>query len=241
MNYGDSNHRKVAIMQPYFFPYLGYFQLIGAVDQFIVYDNLKYTKKGWINRNRLLVNGKAATFTLPLKRAPHSLLIKERLLATEYSRKKLLNKIYGNYSQAPFFDHTFEVAKKIINYADGNLFFYVLNSIKELCTYLEISTNIQVASDMPIDHTLKGKDKVIAICETLSSNFYINPISGKIIYDRETFIKKGIDLKFLAMGETVYEQFNNRFVTSLSIIDVLMFNSIEKVKELIVSNYCLTD
>tara|TARA_B100000700_G_scaffold296225_1_gene359891 strand:+ start:3259 stop:3984 length:726 start_codon:yes stop_codon:yes gene_type:complete len=240
MKQSDRNHKKIAIMQPYFFPYLGYFQLINEVDRFVVYDNLKYTKKGWINRNQILVGGKADVFSLPLRKDSNLLSIKERSIATEYSREKLLAKIYGNYSKAPFFIQTFEVVKKIIECPNNNLFFHVLNSIQELCDYLLLSTKIQIASDIPIDHSLRGKEKVIAVCQTLGSNLYVNPISGKNMYDRQSFIKKGIDLRFLSMNETVYQQFDNRFVPSLSIIDVLMFNSREKVLELLKTHYRLT-
>ena len=241
MRQNNIDHKKIAIMQPYFFPYLGYFQLINEVHRFVVYDNLKYTKKGWINRNRILVDGKANIFSLPLKKDSNLLFINQRQLAKEYSREKLLGKIYGNYSRAPFFNETFEIIRKIVECPNNNLFLYVLNSIQELCGYLMLPTNIQISSDLPIDHSLKGKEKVIAICKSLNSNFYVNPISGKILYDKQSFVDQNIDLKFLSMNQIVYEQFDNRFVPSLSIIDTLMFNSKETVKELIISGYNLVD
>ena len=104
-----------------------------------------------------------------------------------------------------------------------------------------LQTNIQISSDLPIDHSLKGKEKIIAICKSLNSNFYVNPISGKILYDKQSFVDQNIDLKFLSMNQIVYEQFDNRFVPSLSIIDTLMFNSKETVKKLIISGYNLVD
>ena len=88
-------------MQPYFFPYIGYFQLIASVDLFIVYDNIKYTKKGWINRNRILLNGKAVPFSLPLKSASDSLDLRDRELATDIDRERLVNQLYGAYRRAP--------------------------------------------------------------------------------------------------------------------------------------------
>ena len=102
----------------------------------MVYDNLKYTKKGWINRNRILVDGKANIFSLPLKKDSNLLFINQRQLAKEYSREKLLGKIYGNYSRAPFFNETFEIIRKIVEYPNNNLFLYILNSIQEICGYL---------------------------------------------------------------------------------------------------------
>ena len=140
----------------------------------------------------------------------------------------ILGKIYGNYFRAPFFNETFEIIRKIVEYPNNNLFLYILNSIQKICGYLMLKTNIQISSDLPIDHSLKGKEKVIAICKSLNSNFYVNPISGKILYDKQSFVNKNIDLKFLSMYS--FKQFDNRFVPSLSIIDTLMFNSKETVK-----------
>ncbi len=77
---------KLAIMQPYFFPYIGYFQLINTVDEFVVYDNIEFTKKGWINRNRILVNGKDEYITLPIKKDSDFLHVKDRFLAETWSK-----------------------------------------------------------------------------------------------------------------------------------------------------------
>ena len=112
---------KIGIMQPYFFPYIGYFQLIQSVDIFVVYDNIKYTKKGWINRNRMLLNGKDVMFTLPLKKDSDLLDVRERELATDFNCNKLLNQIKGVYGGAPYFEQTFPLVKSIVRYEDKNL------------------------------------------------------------------------------------------------------------------------
>ena len=127
---------KLAIMQPYFLPYIGYFQLIAAVDLFIVYDNIKYTKKGWINRNRMLQNGKDAMFSLPLKGASDSLDICERELAATFNRDKMLNQFAGVYRRAPFFDETFQLVEQIIRCQDTNLFGFLHHSIGRTCEHL---------------------------------------------------------------------------------------------------------
>ena len=114
---------KLAIMQPYFLPYIGYFQLIAAVDTFIIYDNVKYTKKGWINRNRLLLNGRDAMFSLPLKKDSDYFDIDKRELANEFNPNKLLNQIIGAYRHAPQFKETLPLIEKIIQIPEKNLFF----------------------------------------------------------------------------------------------------------------------
>ena len=124
---------KLAIMQPYFFPYIGYFQLIAAVDLFVVYDNIKYTKKGWINRNRLLRNGQDATFTVPLKSASDALDIRERELADDFNRGKLLNQFKGAYQRAPFFAETFPLVERVVRHEEGNLFRFLHHALVETC------------------------------------------------------------------------------------------------------------
>ena len=116
---------KLAIMQPYFFPYIGYFQLIAAVDQFVVYDNIKYTKKGWINRNRILQNGTDVMFSLPLKSASDASYVCARELAANFNRDKLLNQLAGAYRHAAYFDQTFALLEQIVRYEDPNLFRYL--------------------------------------------------------------------------------------------------------------------
>src|SRR5215471_18736437 len=118
---------KLAIMQPYFFPYIGYFQLVSAVDLFIVYDNIKYTKKGWINRNRLLNNGQAAAFSLPLKAASDFMDVRDRELAESFEPNKLLNQIAGAYRRAPYFPQTIPLVDKVVHHEDRNLFRFLLH------------------------------------------------------------------------------------------------------------------
>lgn len=230
---------NLAIMQPYFLPYIGYFQLIAAADKFVVYDNIKYTKKGWINRNRMLVNGSDAIFSLPLTKDSDTLHVVQRGLAVEFNRGKLLNKFKGAYDNAPFFEQTFPLLKRIICFEENNLFRYIHHSIVELCAYLGIMTPIFVSSEIQINHDLKGQDKVIAICQKLEADTYINAIGGIEIYHSSAFQNKNIKLKFLKAQPYEYAQFGSPFVPWLSIIDVLMFNSHDEVKQLISYGYDL--
>lgn len=221
---------KLAIMQPYFLPYIGYFQLIAAVDTFIVYDNIKYTKKGWINRNRMLQNGTDAMFSLPLKKASDSLDVVQRELAEDFNRDKLLNQFRGAYCRAPYFEQTFPLLEQIVRYEDSNLFLFLHHSILKVCEHLGIGTDIRISSGIAIDHELKGQDKVIALCEAVGATTYINAIGGMELYSKEVFRGRGIELKFIKSMPFEYLQFGNEFVPWLSIIDVMMFSELSVVR-----------
>jgi hypothetical protein len=228
---------RLAIMQPYFLPYIGYYQLIAAVDAFVVYDNIKYTKRGWINRNRMLLNGADVTFSLPLKKDTDALDVVQRELAADFDRTKLLNQFKGAYGRAPYFAQTMPLLERIVRCDDNNLFRYIYHSIVETCAHLGISTEIGISSGMAIDHDLKGQDKVLALCQALNADTYINAIGGTELYSREDFEARDIDLKFIKSKPFVYPQLGAPFVPWLSIIDVLMFNPLDSVRICIASNY----
>lgn len=226
---------RMAIMQPYFFPYIGYFQLMNAVDEFVIYNNIKYTKKGWINRNRILVNGKNAYITLPLKKDSDYLDVRDRYLAEIWSfkRNKMLNKIIESYRKSPNFDFVCPMIEKCIMFKEYNLFKFVLNSLNLTKEYLGIRTSFLIASTIPIDHELKAEKKVVEICKARKVNMYLNPFGGIKLYTKDNFTDEGIDIRFLKTNDIIYKQFNNDFVPSLSIIDVMMFNSKEQINEML--------
>lgn len=228
---------KAAIMQPYFFPYIGYFQLIGSVDLFIVYDNIKYTKKGWINRNRLLKNGQDVMFSLPLKSAPDFLDVRDRELAASFNRNKMLNQISGAYRPAPYFAQTVPLIDKIVRCEERNLFRFLYHSIVKTCEHLGIATAIRPSSDVAIDHTLKSQERVLALCEAVGASTYINAIGGAELYTKDDFRARGIELMFIRSKPFEYRQFGDDFVPWLSIIDVMMFNSLDAIRECIASNW----
>ena len=224
-------------MQPYFMPYIGYFQLIAAVDVFVVYDNIKYTKKGWINRNRMLLNGKDVTFSLPLKKDSDTLDVVERELSADFARHKLLSQFKGAYTKAPHFNDSFRLLERVVNCEDGNLFQYIHHSLVEICRHLGIETEIKVSSSIPINHDLKGQDKVFALCKSLNADTYINAIGGTDLYDKREFRALEIELQFIKAKPLEYAQFSAPFVPWLSIIDVLMFNPLDAVKDCVQSNF----
>ncbi len=219
-------------MQPYIFPYIGYFQLMNAVDEFVVYDNIEFTKKGWINRNRILVDGKDEYITLTLKKDSDYLHIKDRFLANtwEVDRIKLVNRITESYRKAPYFKEAFEVIENCILYQDKNLFNFLLYSLQQVNDYLGINTKLVISSSIEINHSLKSEEKVIAICKAQNATTYINPIGGVELYSKNNFSNLGIELQFLQAKNVEYTQYKNEFVPWLSIIDVMMFNSKEEIQ-----------
>jgi hypothetical protein len=231
---------NIAIMQPYFFPYIGYFQLINAVDEFIVYDNVQYTKKGWINRNRILSNKKISYITLPIKKNSDYLDIKDRYLANTWNsdKIKLLNKINSSYKKAPEFDVVYPLIQEILLFKENNLFKFIFNSLDKVKNYLMINKPFFASSEIPINHNLKSKEKVVAMCFTRKADIYINPIGGLDLYSKEYFKEKNIDLFFLKTNDMEYNQLNNKFIPNLSIIDMMMFNPLKKIRESL-NNYKL--
>lgn len=223
---------KLAIMQPYLFPYIGYFQLMNAVDEFVVYDNIEFTKKGWINRNRVLVNGMDAYISFPLKKDSDYLNIRDRYLAEVWvtDRKKMLNRIQASYSKSPYYSAVYPIIEKAILSDENNLFLFILNSLNLIKEYLQIPTSLVTSSSIPVDHTLKAEKKVIEICKSRKADVYLNPIGGLDLYDKKEFKDSGIELHFLKSDPIEYKQFENDFVPWLSIIDVMMFNSQEQIK-----------
>ncbi|MDP2762122.1 MAG: WbqC family protein [Sideroxyarcus sp.] len=228
---------KLAIMQPYFLPYIGYFQLMAAVDLFVVYDNIKYTKKGWINRNRMLQNGKDAMFSLPLKSGSDSLNVCERELAADFKRDKLLNQFNGAYRRAPYFAQAFPLIEQIVRHEDTNLSRFLHHAISLTCGYLGITTEIRVSSDITIDHELRNQGKVLALCGAVGATTYVNAGGGRELYSKSAFQERGIDLKFIQSKPFEYVQFGDAFVPWLSIIDVIMFNSVGEISENLASGY----
>ncbi|MFG5857245.1 MULTISPECIES: WbqC family protein [Dysgonomonas] len=223
----------LGIMQPYFMPYIGYFQLLNAVDKYVIYDNAKYTKKGWINRNRILQNNKDTLISISVEKDSDYLDIKDRSVADSFDKRKLINQIRESYRKAPYFEQVMPIVEDIINYEEKNLFLYIYNSIKEVCKFLNIHTEIIISSTIDVDQTLAGQDRVIAICKTLGAEDYYNAIGGQELYQPKDFEKEGINLRFLSSNLVTYKQFNNDFIPWLSIIDVMMFNSLAEIQDML--------
>jgi len=228
----QSSNIKIAIMQPYFFPYLGYWQLISAVDKFVVFDDVNYIKRGWINRNRILLNGKDYLFTLPLKGASQNKLINEiEVDGLNKWVEKFVQTIEAAYKKAPQYISVFDLLCRCFEYEEYNLSAFVTNSIKAVCSYLYIKTEIIPTSTIYDTRELKKDEKILSICRQEKATGYINPAGGQELYDKEKFLQNGIELSFLKMKSFKYRQFDNEFIPALSIIDVLMFNEKEEVQK----------
>lgn len=232
---------KVAIMQPYFFPYIGYFQLINAVDTFVIYDDIEYVKQSWMNRNRILLNGQPSYISLPLKKDSDYLHVKQRELAGTWLKehKKLISKLRGAYNKAPFFAETMQLIEPCINSDNTNLFTFLLESIENTLKHLGITTKVIISSSLGDFTHLRSQDKVIAICRATSASHYINPIGGTQLYDSNSFDTNNLKLSFLKTRDFNYPQYNNDFQAFLSIIDVLMFNGKAQTRNLIEQNFDL--
>jgi len=226
-------------MQPYFFPYVGYFQLISAVDVFIIYDNVQYTKKGWINRNRLLRSGEAAVFSLPLKSASDFLDIRDRELSEAFDPVRLSRQFDGAYRRAPHFAETMGLVDRVLFCPERNLFTFVEWSIRATCDYLGITTTIVRSSAVAADPNLRREQRVLALCRAVDAKTYINPPGGVDLYEPADFAARGVELRFLRPRPFTYRQFNDAFVPWLSIVDVLMFNRLSDVRDRILSGYDL--
>jgi hypothetical protein len=225
---------KTAIMQPYFLPYIGYFQLINAVDQFVIYDDVAYIKNGWINRNRYLLNGQAKYFTLSLDNASSFKPINQTYILDDEkqrAKEKALKTLLMAYSKASFFRSVHELIEEIILNPDNNIATYNEFSIRKVCAFLNINTRIFVSSKIEKRPNLKAQDKVIDICKNLQASVYINAIGGKSLYSQDFFGRNGIELKFLRSKseKIIYNQFGDTFLPGLSIVDILMFNSSQEV------------
>ena len=225
---------KIGIMQPYFVPYIGYFQLLNAVDKYVIYDDVHYIKGGWINRNRILINGEPSYFNVPLKGASPNKLINEVEVNNEdVLIQKNLRMLEGAYKKAPYFEDVYKLMEDILKCGKDNLAEYLAYSIKKICEYLDINTELIISSQMNKDNSLKGKEKVVAICHELGGDEYYNAIGGQELYSYDYFEENNLKLSFVSTDKIEYKQFNNEFVPYLSIIDVMMFNSKEEIKKIL--------
>jgi putative cell wall-binding protein len=223
---------KLGIMQPYFFPYLGYFQLINAVDKFIFYDDVNFIKNGWINRNRILINGNPVYLTVQLNEASSFKLINE--IEFSDNTTKLIKSIELAYRQAPYFIDTWPVLKSVFETETDKISQLAISSIIRVCEFLNIKTRFEVSSNNYSD--TKGmvrSSRILELCKRNYAHTYINPIGGESLYRKDEFSKEGIDLLFLKTGEVTYSQKSIQFVSGLSIIDVLMFNSKPEISRIL--------
>ena len=249
---------KLAIMQPYFLPYIGYFQAIYAVDKYILYSNVNFSKHSWINRNRVLMkNGNTIIVSAPLISQSSNTLIKSIKIFNDVDwNKRLLKTIYFNYKGAIYFEETYSFLENI--FENSFEYLYQLNGylIESICNFIGIDTTIEYSNLNKYDdleemlleidkdnysqfqYLLKTKPekkvaRILELCKSENATTYINAIGGQDLYSKEEFLKYGIDLNFIKTEEFDYPQFNHNFQPNLSIVDVLMHNWSEGTKKLL--------
>ncbi|NFI94754.1 WbqC family protein [Clostridium botulinum] len=225
---------KLGIMQPYFFPYIGYWQLMNVVDKYVIYDDVNFIKGGWINRNRILMNSEGKMINVQMNAAsPNKLINEVEVSCNKIFNKKLLKTIESCYKKAPYYSNIFPIIENIITQDEKNLAKYLEYSIRKVCKYLSIDTEVIISSTINKNNNLKGQDKVIEICKVLGADEYYNAVGGQELYSYEDFLSEGLKLKFLKTGSVEYKQFDNEFIPNLSIIDVMMFNSKEEIRKIL--------
>lgn len=221
-------------MQPYFFPYIGYFQLIAASDIFVLHDDVQYIKGGWINRNRVLHRGRSHTITFPVQKSNYNLPINARnYVDDKQACKDIINIIKQAYAKAPFYRQVLPMIEELLAFEDRNVARFNEHLIRRIVDFIGIDCRIITSSAMDKNNSLTGEQRVLEMCNQLSASSYINPIGGTTLYHQESFKKNRIALHFLKTNDEPYEQGCNMWTPSLSIIDILMFNSTEEIRQLL--------
>ena len=218
-------------MQPYFMPYIGYFQLMAAVDKYVIFDDVNYIKRGWSARNNILVNGQKHLFSVIVEGgSQNNLYLEVRVIDDFIKFRKTLEM---SYKKAPYYAETMELLKKVFSIEDRRFNHFIRNSFEVVFDYLGIGTEFVFSSELSNDKQLKGKDKILDICKLLGTTEYYNAIGGQELYDRKEFEENGIQLHFVNATLAEYPQLSPEFIPGLSMIDVLMMNSKESVLSLL--------
>ena len=220
-------------MQPYFMPYLGYWQHIAATDVFVLYDDVNYIKRGWINRNRIIVNGKEHLFTIPLSGASQNRKINELYIDENGCKEQLWKKLYFAYHKALMWNELSAILESVVFYEDNHLVSYIKHSIEEISDYLGIKTKLLVSSNLKKNDALKGQEKILDICKILNATTYINPSGGIELYDGNIFADNGIGLQFIFPELPQYDQATREYIPGLSIIDLLLNVDKESLKKML--------
>jgi hypothetical protein len=216
---------KLAIMQPYFFPYIGYFQLVAAVDKFVFYDDVNYIKNGWINRNRLLISGGVQYFTIPLAGAsPNQRIYEVKIQNVGPWREKMKRSIEQSYAKAPFVKEIMRLLEDVLNIQSDFLSDYAKASVKTVTEYVGIKTSFVDSSRIYPNQELTGVDRVLDIVTQEQASFYYNLPGGASLYDHKAFKARNVELCFIEPYLFSYAQRSKEFIPGLSMLDVLMFN-----------------
>lgn len=225
---------KLAIMQPYFFPYLGYFSLLDAADEFVIYDDVNFIKRGYINRNTFLGTNGTFRYTLPVKGVSQNMRIDELEVSDfEKNGALFLNKLTHSYSKAPYYETIMSMLVELFSKTEVKLADFLAETILAVSKYIGIDTNIRRSSELKLAQNFSGQQRIIKICQSLKADEYVNAVGGVSLYEPSDFRRFGVILQFVKFSGDIYSQFHKEFVPNLSIIDTLMFNSPSKVLSLV--------
>ncbi|HRL93830.1 MAG TPA: WbqC family protein [Pseudomonas sp.] len=222
-----------AIMQPYFFPYIGYYQLAYAVQKFVFLDDVAFIKQGYINRNSILLGGRSHEFSLPVAKASSFRAINDHRYIKEYS--KFFKMLEQNYRKAPYFNAAMQLVESVMNEEEDNVSVKNAHSIKAVFSYLDIDRDFLFSSELPRREGLKGQGRILDLCDRLELTEYINSIGGQALYSKDDFSAVGVELHFLKSQPRPYMQGSNEFIPNLSMIDVLMYCDKDSIRDQLAS------
>jgi len=244
---------KLAIMQPYFFPYIGYFQLINAVDKYILLDELFFIKEAWINRNCILNKSSKKTdyISVPLEKKSSNKKICEVKIFNKFNwKRKFLNAIYLNYKGSLYFEETYNFVERLIDFSTNYISELNKNSITKICEYLQINTRISSyetyfneVEDLIVQDTFRESSdrkkypvkvlRILEFCNRENADVFYNAVGGQALYDKRLFCEHNIELGFVKTDNIIYKQFDETFYPNLSIIDVMMHNTKDDIREIL--------
>ncbi len=231
----------VSVMQPYFFPYLGYYQLVAQSNRFVFLDDVNYINKGWINRNRILINGEPSFITVPLSGASQNRMINE--IEVSYQEKwneKMLRNIEMNYKKSAFFNSVFPVIQSVISSNEKLISQLCVKSVSQVFDYLELKPEFFYSSVLDPEKDSGGEKRIIRIVSQIKGEIYVNPEGGQEMYQTKNFDEAKLKLKFIKMTPTKYNQIKTAdFIPYLSIIDLLMHVSKEEIREKYLKDFIL--
>jgi hypothetical protein len=231
----------LAIMQPYYFPYIGYFQLMAACDEFVIYDDVQYSKGGWANRNRILHDHKVAWLTLPVGNAPLGSSYREKTyLLGPAQRRSHLARIAAAYRKAPMFDAVYPLVESLMAFEDDRVAGFNAHLVSSLAGLLGLQCRLHLGSDFDNPSGERGQQRILQLCKRLGADTYLNAIGGTALYQEPDFTSAGISLRFLRPVARPYPQAAREFSPFLSILDVLMHNPLDQVRDMLGDGRVLT-
>lgn len=231
---------KLAGNQPYFLPYIGYWQLVNAVDVFLIADDYAYIERGWINRNRYLINGEAKFFNISVNHASSNKNISE-LTINHQLDTKLRNQIENAYHKAPYYREGMALLDRILSCEETCLSEFLFNATREVCRYLGITTELRRTSEFGHPRNMNRDERIFDFCQKTGADTCYNAIGGMKLYTFEEFRVRGLKLGFIQSQIPEYRQFDKPFVPGLSILDVIMFNSVEQIRDMLEQYTLITE